>query len=349
MNISEKVFGKYKGEQVKEYTLTNDNQISLSVITYGAIITQIRMPDKDDVVENVTVNFETLDEIVENRPFHGAIIGRVSGRIADAKYKDGDKEYKLDKSEGNNMLHGGFNGLDTKNWTAQPIKNDNQVSLILTTHSPHLESGFPGNLDVKVTYTLNNQNEVRIKYEAKTDERTLFNPTNHVYFNLSGENKESIHQHEIQVDSDSFAVLDEENIPTGELRDVDSTPFDLRTLTKLAEVLESDEEQIKERDGLDHPFALNQTKDKPAAILNHEESGRKLLMHTDRDAVVIFSHNTDKEPVTVNEKTIKAHSGITLETSTLPDAVNHENFGSIFLSPDETYISETVFQFLIEE
>lgn len=345
MELKKEVFGMHNNTEVVEYTLTNSHNISLSVISYGAIITKICMPGKNGEIENVTVNVDTLKEMIENRPFHGAIIGRVSGRISDATYIDQDKEFQLDKNEGNNTLHGGHNGLDNKIWEVRTIEDEDQISVVFSTTSKDLESGYPGNMDIQVTYTLNNHDEVFINYRANTDKRTLFNPTNHVYFNLSGAKEESIHNHLIQVDSDYFAVLADDNIPTGELRSVDSTAFDLRDMTELKHVLNSEEKQIKDRNGLDHPFVLNKTKDKPAAVLEHKESGRKLIMNTDREAVVIYSHNVDQSLITENEEVIKVHSGITLETCTLPDAVNQKSFGSIFLNPDETFESTTVFQF----
>lgn len=345
MRITEKLFGMVQDEEVKEYTLTNSNDISLSVISYGAIITKICVPDKKGNLENITVNVDTLEEMVENRPFHGAIIGRVSGRISNAKYSDSDEEYQLDQNEGNNTLHGGFNGLDNKIWDVEALEEESQVSLVFSTKSAHLESGFPGNMTIQVTYTLNNRNEVAIHYNANTDQKTLFNPTNHVYFNLSGNNKENIHNHLFQVDSDYYAVLADDNIPTGELKRVESTDFDLRELTKLQVVLESEDMQIKERNGLDHPFVLNKKTDNPSAVLEHEESGRLLFMYTESDSVVIYTHNVDQHPLTENEQVIKAHSGITLETCILPDAVNQKDFGSIYLNPDESFESTTVFRF----
>lgn len=348
MKISENSFGMYKGTEITEYTLKNAKNVSVSFITYGAIITKISMPDKNGQVENITVNFNTLDEMVENRPFHGAIIGRVSGRINQGKYVDNQTEVQLDQNEENNNLHGGFTGLDTKVWKAQAVANETDASIRLTTISLDGEAGFPGNLEVAVTYSLNDQNEFSIQYEAKTDKRTLFNPTNHVYFNLNGDAKQTIHNHDIQVDGDRFAVLNDTNIPTGELRDVAGTDFDLRKMTDLASVLNSAEKQIADRNGLDHPFVLNKESKNSAAVVYEESSGRQLTMHTDLDAVVIYTHNIDHDPVTKGEETLKTHSGLTLETCFLPDAVNQDGFGNIFLEPEEIFHSATTFTFEVK-
>ncbi len=348
MEIKKELFGELESTKVFEYTLANNNGYSLSVTTYGAIITKLMMPDKEGTIENITVNFETLDEIVQSRPFHGAIIGPVSGRISKASYQDGEKEIVLEKNENGNNLHSGFTGIDQHVWTATTKEEENQVSLILNTTSPDGESGFPGDIEVIVTYTLNEQNEVAISYEAKTNKRTLFNPTNHVYFNLNGHKQELIHNHKLKVNSDKFAVLDDENIPTGELREVDGTDFDLREFRTLSEVLASEEEQIKDRTGYDHPFVLNQDKNTPAVVLKEESSGRVLKMRTDEEAVVIFTHNSEKVPVTDKETTLPVHAGITLETCALPDAVNQEGFGSVWLEPGETFQSTTVFSLEVE-
>lgn len=347
MNIQERVFGTHNNTKVKEFTLTNSNNVSVSLITYGAIITKILMPDKNGEIENITANFKTLEEMVENRPFHGAIIGRVSGRIQNGVYEDENNKFQLDQNEGLNNLHGGFTGLDTKIWEAQTFEDEQQASVVLKAISPDGEAGFPGNLTVTVTYTLTEQNDFSIQYQAETDKRTLFNPTNHVYFNLNGTLNETIHNHEIQVDSDHFAVLADDNIPTGELKAVNGTPFDLRELTHLEDVLISSEKQIVDRNGLDHPFVLSKTKNRPDAFVRELKSGRSITMSTDLPAVVIYTHNSDHEPVTDGESTLIAHCGLTLETCLLPDAVNQTDFGDVFINPEEPFESVTTFTFAI--
>ncbi len=348
MQLQKEKFGVYNHEEIFEYTITNSAGMSLSVISYGAIITKIMVPDKEGTLEDVTMNVSSLEEIVAERPFHGAVIGRVSGRIADARYLDQGTEIVLDQNENTNMLHGGYTGIDQHVWKVTTSESKEQASLLLKTISPDGEGGFPGDLVITVTYTLTEKGEVKIRYEATTNKRTLFNPTNHVYFNLNGNVKKPIYNHEIQVNSAHFAVLDEENIPTGELRSVENTAFDLRTLTNVEEVLKSDEKQIVERKGLDHPFVLRKTKDLPDAVLKEKNSGRVLKMNTDADALVVYSHNKEQMQTTTNEETLPIHGGLTLETCRLPDAVNQENFGSIWLEPGEEFSSETVFTFTVE-
>ena len=348
MTITIEKFGKIEEQQIDEYTLTNSNQLSLSVINYGGIITKIKMSDRKGKVEEITVNVNSLAEIAQSRPFHGAIVGPVAGRIADGKYTENGQEIQLEQNEFNNLLHSGSKGLDNKIWSVEAKEGVEKDSLILKTILPHQEAGFPGNVEVTVTYTLNEENEITIAYEATTDHKTLFNPTNHVYFNLSGNNKERVDEQLLTVASDYYAVLDEENIPTGELRKVDQSIFDLREGRPLKEVFESKEEQITFREGFDHPFLLNISKQVPAAQIKHQASGRKIEMWTDAPAVVVYTHNHEQLPETKNEQTIPAHSGLTLETQALPDAVNQKDFGSIWLKPEEKFTSQTTFKCIIE-
>lgn len=344
MGITKEKFGDFKSQTVYEYTLTNQNNVSLSVITYGAIITKIMMPDKNGKVEEVTVNMTNLTEIVDSRPFHGAIIGPVAGRISNGWYPDSGEIIELDQNEYVNTLHSGNRGLDTKLWEAESMENDGEMSLKLTTRHGHGESGFPGNIDVTVIYTLTDNDEIKITYQATTDRRTIFNPTNHVYFNLSGKYENPIYDHKFTLQSDKYAVIDSENIPIGELKPVDGTDFDLRQGRYLKEVLESNDSQIASRKGLDHPFVLNHECEGPLALLEHEASGRSLEMYTDCDAAVIYTHNHVQKPLFAVDRTLPIHSGIAIETSALPDAVKQKHFGSIWLEPGEQFNSTTTFK-----
>lgn len=342
MKISKELYGCLETEEVYEYTLTNSSNLSLSIISYGGIITGIKMPDRDGEIEEITINLENLDEIVKSRPFHGAIIGPVAGRIAKGQYLDDDRLIKLDRNEGENTLHSGYNALDTRNWEVETNQQENDVSLILRTTLKEGEAGFPGNIDVKVTYTLNEKGEMIISYEAESDKRTLFNPTNHVYFNLSGNTSKPIYDHKLRLNSDYYAVLDDANIPTGELRKVDESAFDFREEKELLILKETSDEAIRKREGFDHPFLLNKKANKLAAKLYHKESGRLLEIRTECASAVIFTHNQELKTPTTR---IGQHCGIAIETSELPDAVNQKDFGSIWLEKGEQFKSETVFKF----
>lgn len=348
MKIKKEIFGILNNETIYEYTLQNSQNISLAVISYGGIITNIKMPDRNGIVEEVTVNVDNFDDIVTNRPFHGALIGPVTGRISKGQYLDGEKTIKLDQNEGGNTLHSGENGFDTKIWKVEIQEQANKITLVLSCHFKDGEGGFPGNVDVTVYYSLNEDGEVTIRYEATTDKKTLFNPTNHVYFNLSGNNKEPIYKHQFQLASDYYAVLDEENLPTGELKSVDQTDFDFRQEKKLACLLAATDTQIISREGLDHPFVLNQNKRENVAKLYDQASGRLLQMSTNSEAVVVYTHNHEQNLGGNANKKIGKHSGIALETSALPDAVNQDDFGSIWLEKNEKFSTATTYKFSIQ-
>lgn len=348
MEIKKEMLGHFNEDEIYEYTLLNSNKFSVSVISYGGIITKIKMPDRNGLVEEVTVNVDDLEEIIERRPFHGAVVGPVAGRISKGQYFDGDQKIQLDQNEGENTLHGGENALDNRVWDVETNEKENEGTLILTTQLADGLGGFPGNVEVTVYYTLNEVSEFTIHYEAQSDEKTLFNPTNHSYFNLSGNNKEAIYDHELQLESDYYAVLNDENISTGELRSVDETDFDFRAGKELKSLLNSTDKQITDRKGLDHPFLLNKEASETKARLYHEDSGRMVEMSTDADAVVVYTHNHEQEKLSKKDKNIGKHSGIALETSSLPDAVNQEGFGSIWLDENEIFKSETVFKFSLQ-
>lgn len=349
MRIKKERFGFINHQAIFEYTLTNSNELSVSVITYGGIITKIIMPDRYDDLGEITVNMTTLDEIIQERPFHGAIVGPVAGRISGARYIDEDKYVELEKNENGNTLHSGSTGLDNKVWEAEIEESEKEGSLILTTILKDGDGGFPGDVRVKVTYTLNEENELKIKYEAETNKRTLFNPTNHVYFNLSGNYENSIYAHDIQVNSNHYASLNEDNIPTGELKAVTDTAFDLREGNKLGNVIINKEEEIVLRKGLDHPFLVNPHSQEPIVKLSNVASGRVLEIETDRDAIVIYTHNHIQKSATGKDRLLWMHSGIALETQQLPDAVNQKGFGSIWLEPGEHFTSTTKYKFSIME
>lgn len=347
MNIQKELFGEIDSKEVYEYTLTNSNGFSISIITYGGIITKILAPDRERNFENITVNVNSLEEIVAARPFHGAIIGRVGGRISNAGYMDGDTKVYLTVIEKGNTLHGGSNGLDTKLWNATIEEETDSSTLILKTKLLDGEDGFPGEMDIVVKYTINENNELEISYEGKTTKRTIFNPTNHVYFNLTGDQKNTIDTHDLQIDADHYGPTKEDDTPTGELVSVKNTGYDLRQGNKLENIFQSEDKNIQEKGGLDNPFVLNKKKDAPSVTLVESKSGRLLEVFTESKAVVVYTHNHEQAPETEDAETIEVHSGLALETQQLPDAVNHEDFGSIWLDPEDTFSSKTTFKFSV--
>ncbi len=345
MEISTKNFGKISGAVIQEYTLTNSQGVSLSAITYGAAVTSIRTPDKNGLLQNIILGYTDLDEYTNYRPYYGATIGRVAGRIDKGRFTLEGKNYQLETNDKTNHSHGGKQGLDTKIWTAEVDSNEHEACLTFTHTSPAGDNSYPGNLTIKITYTLNEVSEWKINYQATTDQTTLFNPTNHVYFNLSGIPTEPINQHELTLTSTHFAELRADSIPTGKLLPVKGTPFDFIMTDTVNKGFESDYPQNKLVSGYDHPFILEHLANKPEAILSDSASGRQVQMITDRDTVVIYATNTLDGRHTAEGSVQEHFAGITLEAQNLPNAINQAGFGNVILHPNETFHSETTYRF----
>lgn len=345
VDITTKFFGMFQNQEVIEYTLTNSNGISLSAIPYGAIVTKIVTPDKNGEKANITLNVERLEDMVAHRPFYGATIGRVAGRITDGQYTVGGQQVQLDVNEKGNQLHGGPAGLDTKLWKVKTKNEEDHASIIFSYKSLAGENGYPGNLEVEVEYRLTEKNEWKILYTAHTDATTLFNPTNHIYFNLTGDIKQTILNHRLQLSSSKYGILGDRNLPTGVLKDSSGTAFDFSESKLVREAVLSDDPQIKSVSGLDHPFVLEQKGEAVQAVLSEEKSGRQVIMSTEENSVVIFTHNKEMDAFQIQGEPAKQYAGITLEAQTLPDAVNQSKFGNIFLQPEQTYHSQTMYRF----
>lgn len=349
MELTRKVMGIVENREVVEYTLTNSHGVSLSAMSLGATLTKLVTPDKNGMRENITLNVESLDDFITHRPFYGATIGRVAGRITKGRYTLAGKDHQLDVNEGDNLLHGGPDGLDTKLWDVEAESAESEARLIFTYESHEGENNFPGNVSIKVIYTLTEENEWIINYEASTDAPTLFNPTNHVYFNLTGDIKKPMLDHQLKLNSVFYASLGEENLPSGILERVEGTPFDFTEFKAVREAVLSDHPQIKPLDGLDHPFVLNPKETGSQGTLFDPESGRQVELYTDCNSVVIFTHNAEIDDYTIEGEPAKQYAGITLETQTLPDAINQPGFGNIILRPEQPFTSQTTYKFDVRE
>jgi aldose 1-epimerase len=239
--------------------------------------------------------------------------------------------------------------LDTHVWDAEIQASADEASIHFTTTDADGANGYPGTLSVTVSYTLTAENEWKVTYRATTDQATLFNPTNHVYFNLSGDISKPILQHDLQLNSAVFAELGDGNLPTGALLPAEGTAFDFRNGGKLTVAAEQNHPQTQKVAGFDHPFLLQHDDGNPDAILSDVESGRTVKMYTDQDCVVIYMHNAAIDKYTISGSPVIQYAGITLETQALPDAINQEGFGDITLRPDEVYSAETIYKFEIQD
>lgn len=335
------------GGEVTAYTLKNANGITMKVITYGGIVTSLEIPDKSGKFEDVVLGFDNLEDYLQESPYFGALIGRFGNRIANAKFSLDSTEYTLANNDGANHLHGGVKGFDKVNWTAKPVDVENGVALQLTYLSPDMEEGYPGNLTAKVLYTLNNNNEWRVDYEATTDRKTVVNLTQHTYFNFSAL-REGILNHELVLNANRFLPVDSTLIPTGELRLVEGTPFDFTNAKPIGKNINDENQQLAYGLGFDHCWVLNEA-DKEmnfAASLYEPKSGRFMEIYTEEPAIQFYSGNfLDGKLKGKNEKLYNHRTGLCLETQHYPDAPNQPEFPSVVLAPDQAYKTSTVMRF----
>jgi aldose 1-epimerase len=337
------------GTAVERYTLSNRG-MTVRILTYGGIIQSLDVPNgrKDPV--NVVLGFADLQGYLDNNnpgPYFGALIGRYGNRIANGQFELDGTPYQLPINNDPNSLHGGFNGFDTKVWTATPIQNNGTVGLQLNYTSPDGEEGYPGNLDVQVTYTLTRDQKLEIHYTATTDAPTVVNLTNHTYWNLQGEGTSSILDHELTLSASGYTPVDSTLIPTGEIADVSGTPMDFRSATAIGERIREPFEQLLFGQGYDHNWVLDRPDDgslQLAAKLRDPDSGRTLKMWTTEPGIQFYSGNfLDATLVGTGGHVYRQSDGLALETQHFPDSPNQPQFPSTTLRPGETYDTTTVF------
>jgi len=332
------------GRSVELFTLTNKNGMEVSITNYGGIVTSIRVPDNDGNFEDVVLGFDDLEKYKAGHPFFGAIAGRYANRIANGQFELNGIVYELARNNGENHLHGGNEGFDKKLWDAEVNEDENSVTLSYL--SPDGEEGYPGNLDVDVTYTLTEDNELQIDYHATTDKATVVNLTNHSYFNLSGDPSQGILDHLLTIQADRYTPVDEGLIPTGELRPVEGTAFDFTEPETVGARIESIPP------GYDHNYVLNNPNSgvRKIATVEHEESGRIMEVYTDQPGVQLYTGNFLDGSITGHHGVpIEQYAALCLETQTFPDSPNKPDFPSPVLNPGETYETTTIYQFKVSE
>ncbi|MEH7116768.1 aldose epimerase family protein [Neobacillus vireti] len=346
MKIENHQFGRYDEMDVIEYTLSNDSGMTVSCLNFGCVITKILVPDRNGIVENVVLGFETFADYPKSSPYFGAVCGRVAGRIKGASFELDGKEYVLRQNEAPNHLHGGVKGFDSVIWNVEEVEGENAVGLKFSYLSLDGEEGYPGNLEITVTYLLTNDNELKVAYEAKTDKKTLVNLTNHSYFNLSGNIKRDCSEHVLQLDSGRFLELAPDLMPTGEMVETANTPFDFTKGRKLKDGMESTYPQnVLVGKGYDHPLVFSKEGDN-RIVLSEEESGRVLEITTDQPCVVLYTSNMLEGEFEISGVKARKYLGVCLETQGLPDAIHHSNFPSVILNPEDVYLARTTYRFL---
>jgi aldose 1-epimerase len=344
--VKREPFGKMPdGKPVERFTLTNANGVELKAISYGGIITSLRVPDRTGKLDDIVLGFDTLDGYLKDHPFFGAIIGRYGNRIGKAQFSLDGKVYKLAANNGPNHLHGGTKGFDKVLWSVEPIGSN---GLAFTRTSPDGEEGYPGNLRMRVTYTLSDKNELIVEYHATTDKATPVNLTQHSYFNLAGQSSGDILGHELMLNADRYTPVDDTLIPTGELAAVAGTPFDFRKPTAIGARINNDNPQLKVGKGYDHNWVLNRKGAglELAARVHEPKTGRTLEITTTEPGIQFYAGNFLDGTLTGKGGAVYKHrTGFCLETQHYPDSPNQPKFPTTTLKPGAEYRTRTVFTF----
>jgi aldose 1-epimerase len=349
--ITKASFGTTKeGRAVDIYTLRNTKGMEARITNYGAIVVSLTAPDLHNKFADVVLGYNTLDDYMNPPfPYFGAIIGRYGNRIAKGRFTLNGHEYKLAVNNGENHLHGGLIGFDKVVWTAQQITSASGPALALTYLSKDGEEGYPGNLRVRVVYTLTNNNELKIDYTASTDKDTVLNLTHHSYFNLAGEGNDSILRHMVILKARQFVPTDAGSIPTGELKDVANTPFDFRIGRAIGDRIDQNDQQIKFGNGYDHTWVIDGKAGvlREAALVYEPATGRAMEVWTTEPGVQFYTGNfLDGSRPGKSGKPYPRRSGFCLETQHYPDSPNHPNFPTTTLRKGATYRSTTIYRFV---
>jgi aldose 1-epimerase len=349
MNLETSDFGTTTdGQAVALYTLANAHGLRARIMTYGAIVVSLEVPDRDGNMADIVLGYDDLAGYMADNPYFGAIVGRYGNRIAGARFSLDNREYPLAANNGPNHLHGGIRGFDKVVWQAEPVRRSDAVGVKMTYTSPDGEEGYPGTLTACVTYLLTNNDELKILYEATTNKPTVVNLTHHSYFNLSGQGCGDILGHELQILADRFTPVDDTLIPTGELRPVAGTPFDFRTPVAIGARIDEPNQQLTHGGGYDHNWVLNNRDGDLAlaASVYEPSSGRVMEVLTTEPGLQFYAGNFLDGSITGKGGAVYGHrTGFCLETQHFPDSPNQPEFPPVVLRPGETYTQATVYRF----
>jgi len=347
--IKRESFGKAPdGTPVELFTLKNKNGMQIQITNYGGIITTLEVPDSLGNIDDVVLGYYSLDKYIEKSPSFGCLIGRYGNRIAKGKFTLNGKEYNLAINNGPNHLHGGEIGFDKRVWEPEIIIKEDASGLKLHYFSPHMEEGYPGNLDVEAIYWLNDKNELRLDFKAETDKKTVINLTHHSYFNLKGHDAGDILDHLVKFNANKIVAIDNTSIPLGNLLEVKDTPFDFMNFKLIGKDINTDHEQIKNGNGYDHSFVIkgNTGELRLACTVREAASGRILEVWTTEPAVQFYTGNfLDGSIIGKDNAVYEQRSGFCLEAQHFPDSPNHPEFPSTVLNPGETYTQSTIYKF----
>lgn len=351
MSIEISDFGKdLNGNLVKLFTISNSSGIKANVTNFGAVLVSLFVPDKNGKLDDVVLGFDSLDKYFDNSVcYFGSTVGRNSNRVKNASFNLNDITYNLDKNERDkNNLHSGFKPYNNRLWNYSIHEDTNSISFGLI--SPDMDQGFPGEFNISVTYSLDDDNNLKIEYNGTSNKDTIANMTNHSYFNLCGHNSGSAMDQELYINADKYVEVDNELIPTGELKNVSNTPMDFRIPTKIGSRINDDFKQFDYTGGYDHSFVINKIKNgiEKIATLSDEKSGRIMEVYTDAIGVQFYAGNFIENNKVVGKENClyKNRSGVCLETGFLPDSMNQDNFISPILKAGDIYKTTTIYKFV---
>lgn len=344
LKIDHRIWGQdAKGQNVILYTLQNSQGMKVGVMNFGGIITSIEVPDREGNMEDIALGFDSLAPYLGKHPAFGATIGRYANRIGNAQFTLDGKVYELEKNAGANHIHGGSKAFHKVLWQSEVINDPHRVGVRLSLISDEGEAGFPGKVEVMAEFTLNDENELHIAFQASTDKATPINMTNHSYFNLNG-CKENIYDHQIRIVADSATAVDEALIPTGKIIPLENTPLDLRDFTRIGDRI------LDVGKGFDHNYVLNNYSGalQKVAEVYDPNSGRVMEVLTSQPGVQFYTANyLNEKHIGKNGLAYKNHMGFCLETQHFPDSPNHEHFPSTIVRPGKPYMEEVVYRFSV--
>ncbi|MCR5691345.1 MAG: galactose mutarotase [Eubacterium sp.] len=345
MSVTTQAFGTTKnGEAVTKYTITNAKNMSISAIDFGACLVNVNVPDKNGNLADVVLGYDDVAGYEDNGVFFGAFIGRNGNRIGGAKFELGGQTYEVEKNEGENNLHGGTPGYHKVMYKAETTDNSVTFSRV----SPDLEQGFPGNLDIRMTYTLTDDNELKITYETKTDKDTICNLTNHSYFNLAGEGSGNIEGHEVCLKASGITEVTDDLIPNGKIMDVTGTPMDFRTKKLTGQDIDKDFPALKQGAGYDHNYCIDKETEGMEKIgeVIDPASGRTMEMYTDLPGVQFYSGNYINGVKGKNGHVYGKRAGFCFETQFYPNCMNIPEFQNCVLKAGQSFTSTTIYKFI---
>lgn len=339
MDYTIKKYGSYNGKEYDLIQITN-NDVIITFTNLGARINQWKVGS-----DNLILGFDNPQEAEKGKGYYyGATIGRIAGRISKGQFSIDGNDYQLPLNEGDNHLHGGSNGFDLRYWEYDIIQTDSEISITFSLTDQDGENGFPGTLEAQVIHTYTVDNEWKITYKATSDADTLFNPTNHVYFNLNGTHTVPILNHQLKIEADKYVPVKAEGTPVGELSSVEGTAFDVREGKQIGDQFKLNDAQVELKNGFDHPFVIQADASDTPIVLSVPVLNRSIEVSTDCESVVVYTHSVVDPPMEIWGEELHQYAGVTLETQTIPDAVNHGAFGNDILRKGTQFESATTYK-----